>query len=156
LTDHETVAEAFEGYRRTVIPAGASAVQIDETRAAFFAGAYFLLMSVSNTIGDPDVDEERGVAILEALRRECETFAAHIGTPTPSGLEQQYTTADAAAIRPVLQSLGRDIADKVPAGFGFTLLLFTFGAGGSLFYLSNADRADVLNTMREFLARQTQ
>jgi hypothetical protein len=36
------------------------------------------------------------------------------------------------------------------------LMLFEYGPGGALFYLSSADRADVLNVLEEFKRRQTQ
>jgi hypothetical protein len=59
-------------------------------------------------------------------------------------------------MRPILQRLGGLIGEHTPAGWGFNVLLFTVGEGGSLFYLSNCDRADVLNVMREFIAKSTQ
>jgi hypothetical protein len=38
-------------------------------------------------------------------------------------------------------------------GYGFTLLIFSFGEGGDMFYTSNANRQDVCNAMREFIAK---
>lgn len=37
---------------------------------------------------------------------------------------------------------------------GFALLLFEFGGGGSMFYISDAVRADMLKAMKEFIAKQ--
>ena len=151
----ESVAQSFDSYRRTVIPAGAPQIQIDECERAFYAGTYFILMNLLTHIGDDSTSEEEGIQQLEALKAECEAFA--IGErplPTP-GTEQHYTTPDAAEFKPLLQDLGRLIGGMLPTGWGFTLLMFTFGAGGSLFYISNAQREDVLNTMREFLQRET-
>lgn len=52
----------------------------------------------------------------------------------------------------------RDIADHingmVPAGMGFTLLLFDFGEGGNMFYMSSADREDMIKAMKEFISKQ--
>lgn len=54
-------------------------------------------------------------------------------------------------IEALLKDLGHMLGDKCPPGWGFCLQLFTFGPGGALFYISNAQRADMLNTMKEFL-----
>ncbi len=53
-----------------------------------------------------------------------------------------------------LHDIGRIIADSLPDGWGFTLLLFEFGAGGSTFYLSNARRDDMVRALQEFIERQ--
>ena len=41
-----TVASAFESYRREVIPAAASDVQVEECRRAFYAGAWQMYLSL--------------------------------------------------------------------------------------------------------------
>lgn len=60
---------------------------------------------------------------------------------------------------PEIQSLLRSIAEKLgvqmPQGWGFTLLLFEFTPGNSLFYISSAQRPDMVKTMQEFIRRQT-
>ena len=53
-----------------------------------------------------------------------------------------------------LKDIGRGIADTLPEGWGFTLLIFSFGEGGSTFYLSNAKRGDMMQALKEFLDRQ--
>jgi len=69
---------------------------------------------------------------------------------------------------PAIKSTLRDIAGKVGAalvpGWGFLLMLFEYGTrkdaafgepdGGSLFYISSADRADALDMMREWMRKQ--
>jgi len=155
----ETVAESFATYAAKVLPKDAPPIQIEECRRAFYAGAYFLLMNLSYNIGDPTTDEEQGIVQLEKLQAECEAFAAAGGMPLPvatPAADINYTTPDADEMRPLLQDLGGRIGEALPGGWGFTLLLFTFGEGGSLFYISNAERADVLSTMHEFIRRQTQ
>jgi hypothetical protein len=67
-----------------------------------------------------------------------------------------YTVPDPLDIQATLKKLGHLIGDDLPDGWGFNLLLFSYGEGGSLFYISSAERADVLNVMREFIRRQTQ
>ncbi len=161
----ETVAESFATYRGTVIPAGASEIQVSECQRAFYAGVYFCLLNLMHNIGDDSTDEEQGILELEKLKAECETFAKAGGMPLPTPTppapvvtvpDVHYTTADAEEMKPLMNDLGRHIGSLCPDGWGFNLLLFTFGAGGSLFYISNAERSDVLATMKEFISRQTQ
>lgn len=160
----ETVAESFATYRTKVLPSNAPDVQVIECQRAFYAGVYFCLMNLAHNIGDESTDEEQGIAELEKLKAECEAFAAAGGmplptaqAPAPSSTEPpNYTTPDAAEMRPILQQLGGKIGAVLPEGWGFNLLLFSFGEGGSLFYISSAERADVLNVMREYIKRNTQ
>lgn len=59
-----------------------------------------------------------------------------------------------AQIEGILNDMGRSIGSGLPAGWGFNLLIFSFGEKGSMFYISNAQRADMLEAMREFIAKQ--
>jgi hypothetical protein len=158
----ETVAESWTTYRTKVLPPDASDGQVIECRRAFYAGVYFCLLNLMHNIGDDSTDEEQGIAELEKLKAECEAFAAGGGMPLPTATppapvhQAHYTTPDAVTMRPLLQRLGAFISQALPAGWGFNLLLFTFGEGGHLFYIANADRADVIATMREFIQRNTQ
>ena len=160
----ETVAESFATYRALVLPPDAPPVQVLECQRAFYAGVYFCLLNLMHNIGDESTDEEQGILELEKLKAECEAFAAAGGMPLPVPTPPpplvpeppNYTTPDAAQMRPILQDLGGRIGSMLPEGWGFNLLLFTFGEGGYLFYISSAERADVLNVMREYIRRQTQ
>ncbi len=158
----ESVGESFATYRAGVIPPDAPTVQVEECRRAFYAGVYFCLLNLMHNIGDESTDEEQGILELEKLKAECEAFAARAGMPLPEPtppapvMQANYTTPDAVTMRPILQRLGGLIGKGLPPGWGFNLLLFTFGAGGNLFYISNAERADVIATMREYINRQTQ
>ena len=53
-----------------------------------------------------------------------------------------------------LHTIGRVIAGQLPAGWGFALLVFSFGEGGSTFYISNAQRDDMVQALEEFIERQ--
>jgi hypothetical protein len=86
----ETIAESFAGYRRKVIPPTASDDQVQQLRAAFFGGAYILLMQMMHAF-NPDTDDEEGIAALEAVKAECEAFAA-----TGGGTVQAFGVADPA------------------------------------------------------------
>lgn len=52
-----------------------------------------------------------------------------------------------------LKDIGNKLRSMMPEGYGFTLLIFTYGEGGSMFYTSSADRQDVIAAMREFIAK---
>ncbi len=53
----------------------------------------------------------------------------------------------------MLQNIARDIQNKLPEGFGFTLLAYEFGDGDNrrMLYVSNGDRPNVLKAMEEFI-----
>lgn len=56
-------------------------------------------------------------------------------------------------IEVLLKEIGHLIGGKLPKGWGFNLMLFDFGNKGNLFYISNAERQDVIKTMREFIKK---
>lgn len=151
-----TVAELFESYRKHVIPPAASDVQVNESRRAFFAGVHVTLRVLLDHVGGADVPEADGIALLESFEAECRAFGEAGGRVTPSPPDIHYTVADPLEMEKTLKDIGGRIADGLPAGWGFLLMLFEYGAGGSLFYLSSADRADMLTAIAEFMKRQTQ
>jgi len=157
----ESLATIFAGYRAAIIPAEAPAVQVEECRRAFYSAAFALLTTFA-LIGTDEISEDAGVAHLDGLMKECDAFIADLKAhPDPASFPRvpeppQYTVPDPDEIAPILRALGKGIGSELPAGYGFLLMLFTFGEGGSNFYISNADRADILRMLREFIARQTQ
>ena len=52
-----------------------------------------------------------------------------------------------------MKDIGNRIRSMMPEGYGFSLLIFSYGEGGSMFYTSSADRHDVIAAMREFIAK---
>ena len=54
-----------------------------------------------------------------------------------------------------LRQMGRELSDKLPDNHGFILLTFPFGddPGKRIAYISNAQRADAINCMKEFLIK---
>jgi hypothetical protein len=50
-----------------------SQVQVEETKQAFFAGAWAILNAVVE-IGEPHIPEEFGMAYLDGRRKEIEAF----------------------------------------------------------------------------------
>ncbi len=85
-----TIAAEFAKYRKAVIPINAPDDQVKQLRAAFYAGAYILLMNMANTF-DPDTDEEEGMQQLDAIKAECQAFANDQG-----GLPPVFGVADPA------------------------------------------------------------
>ena len=49
----------------------------------------------------------------------------------------------------VCRDIGRRIAREMPKGWGFALVLFSFGADGFMTCLSNAERSDMVKALRE-------
>jgi hypothetical protein len=54
-------------------------------------------------------------------------------------------------VRQNLQGMGRYIDKQLPYRWGFVLLTFPFGADGRMEYVSNAQRADVVRALYEFI-----
>jgi hypothetical protein len=55
-----------------------------------------------------------------------------------------------------MNDIGHRVGDGLPPGYGFLLLIFNFGEGGNMFYVSNGERQDMMTAMREFIRKQTQ
>lgn len=56
-------------------------------------------------------------------------------------------------IENLLRDLGRKIKSLMPEGWGFTLMIFNFGDKGNMFYISSAERKDMVEAMNEFIER---
>ena len=59
-----------------------------------------------------------------------------------------------ADIEKKLKNLGQDIAEGLPEGWGFMLFITQFGKDGSNFYISNANRDDMMKVMQEWIERE--
>lgn len=58
--------------------------------------------------------------------------------------EAKWDQIEAAA-----RDIGRFIGKLIPSGFGYTLAVYRFGAGGEMTYVSNGRREDVVKMLRE-------
>lgn len=75
------LAEAWQSYRDEIlVPARAGALQIRETRRAFYAGALTVLAACER-IGEPDIPERDGMQVLSGIKRELALYKESIGTP---------------------------------------------------------------------------
>jgi len=75
LADKGKIIEAgWTSYRYMVVPKNAGAVQVEETRKAFFAGAQHLLSSLM-TILDAGVDPtEQDLSRMDSIHNELQGF----------------------------------------------------------------------------------
>ena len=74
---NRTIAGLWASYSSSVLPASAGEIQRQETRRAFYAGASGLL-GIMSGIGEPDVSEDAGVAVMEGLHQEATAFAQDV------------------------------------------------------------------------------
>lgn len=50
-----------------------------------------------------------------------------------------------------LREMAKAVEAKLPDNHGFIVFAFPFGAGGRMFYMSNAERKDAINALKEWL-----
>lgn len=65
-------------------------------------------------------------------------------------VEMKFEVRNEAAEK-MLKAIGNELREACPPGFGFSLLVFSFGEGGSMFYTSNAEREGMIRAMQEFI-----
>jgi hypothetical protein len=63
------------------------------------------------------------------------------------------------SIAKIMKDIGGRIHSAIADGelkgkLGFALLIFEFGEGGALFYISDAKRDEMVNAFKEFIAKQ--
>lgn len=59
-----------------------------------------------------------------------------------------------AEIEATLKDIGGRIRSALDgSGFGFALLIYSFGEKGTMFYTANGNRQDMCNAMREFIEK---
>lgn len=57
-------------------------------------------------------------------------------------------------IEAVLRKLANQLKEQMPEGWGFTLQIFSYGENGVNFYISTANRDDMIRLMQEFINRE--
>jgi hypothetical protein len=58
-------------------------------------------------------------------------------------------------IEQLMNDIGKMIGAQMPPGWGFSLLIASHGEAGGVFYISNLQRADMIATMQEFIAKNS-
>lgn len=57
------------------------------------------------------------------------------------------------SLKALLYDIGGLLKPAMPEGWGFLLMIFSFGEGGSTFYISDAQRQDVIKMLKEFIEK---
>lgn len=68
----------FQCYRRMVIPADAPAVQVEECRRAFFAGASTLFKLLTQHVSDGEDITEQDMRMMGDIQNELSAFGAQL------------------------------------------------------------------------------
>lgn len=75
LADSGRLIEAgWESYRLTVLPKDAGRIQLQETRAGFYAGALHLFTSILSAIDPGEEASEADLHKMELIQKELLTF----------------------------------------------------------------------------------
>jgi hypothetical protein len=73
-----TIKEQWESYVRAVMPASVGQVQLQETRRAFYAGAYAMITALTAGVSDEAEMTPQDVNVMESLHRELEQFYSDV------------------------------------------------------------------------------
>lgn len=82
-----SIAGMWREYLLAAVPRGASQVQIQETRRAFFSGAETALL-LSATMGSSGASEDECVRMFEGFIQECRDQRKLLGSPEESRVDQ--------------------------------------------------------------------
>lgn len=58
-------------------------------------------------------------------------------------------------IKKTMTDIGGVIAGVLPENWGFTLLIFEYGDKGDMFYISKSERKQMIEAMKEFIAKNS-
>lgn len=56
-------------------------------------------------------------------------------------------------VKSKMQTIAKKVKEELPEGFGFVVLSFNFNTKSEMIYVSNANREDVVNAMKEFIQK---
>lgn len=68
------IETGWETYRQKVVPANASAIQVIETKKAFYAGASYLLSRTLVDLGPGTEPSEDDMAMMDGIHAELVAF----------------------------------------------------------------------------------
>lgn len=60
---------------------------------------------------------------------------------------------DEEIVKSRMQNIARKVDEELPDNFGFIVLAFKFNEKGEMIYVSNANREDVVKSMKEFIEK---
>lgn len=153
------IADAFQSYVAAVYPAGVGEQQRQEVERGFFAGAQALLGLVMDGMTADAEPTDSDLRMVDGIVSELQAYVASVhdqapATPTSTAPSADYRVPVADEVKAKLNEFGRRIKAECPPGWGFALLMFTYGEGGSMVWLSSAERQDMLKALQEFLRSQ--
>lgn len=67
--------------------------------------------------------------------------------------EMDYRVPVPDNIKKKLNDIGGIIGESLPEGWGFGLLIFQFGAKGTMAWITNGGREDMILAMKDFIAQ---
>jgi len=70
------------------------------------------------------------------------------------GMRDKRFEVENDAVKATLNQIAGKVGGALDRGWGFLLMLFEFGAGGSMFYISSAERGDVMKMTQEWIDKQ--
>jgi hypothetical protein len=70
----DVLRKAHAEFETAVMPIGVSAIQRQEMKRAFYAGAYALLVRQMTIVADPETSEAEGIDYLKGVLHECQAF----------------------------------------------------------------------------------
>jgi len=60
---------------------------------------------------------------------------------------------DEEVVKSKMQTIAKKVQEELPNDFGFVVLTFKFNELGQMIYVSNANREDVIKSMKEFIEK---
>lgn len=76
------------------------------------------------------------------------------GKWTGGGMRDPRFEVENEQVKTTLNLIGNRIGGALDKGWGFLLMLFEYGPKGSMFYLSSAERGDVVRMAQEWIDKQ--
>lgn len=94
--------------------------------------------------------------VLAEMRKSPDVLAHSVrqqpapAIDVPHQQDERYEIKDEDKNR-ALRTLAALVNEETPEGMGFAVFMFDFGPGGTMWYVSNAERGDVAESMREWI-----
>jgi hypothetical protein len=67
-------------------------------------------------------------------------------------MNEDYRVPIDPEMKLLMNKIAQIINSQLPKGWGFALFLMQYGADGTMTYISSAERQDIVNAMREWIA----
>jgi hypothetical protein len=170
-----SIAAAWRGYQEEVLGPTAPAIQREECRLAFWAGAAVLFRALIESVDPSPEQTDADLARMEALAAEIDafekTFDAAMARRSPAAavpwnelpgavrlgdapVEERYRQRMTEVVQLLDQAFNGQVGGP-DRETGFVLMVFPFGEReGRCNYASNgAARADIVALMREMISR---